>query len=497
MQTLEEANKAETWARTMLTHIFARSRIVLMVAMFSAIGASLAANILPSIYSGDFSVLIKAPEIDLSLVGQNTDISFKPGLVGSYLVADEYQILTSHGLSEAVAEVYLARGYPFPIDGYFRSIISWLPFRFISSAKVDVPYQKKVQQLADYLNAKLKVTPIVKSDVIKVEMRHHNRQFLSRVLNILSEELFRYRKKIWFNEKAHSFFTDQSNELLTEWTETQQEIQTLKSKSYQISPVIEKQELEKKVVANIARLQVLNTQIQESQKRLEILKELPLKKAITFQVREAQASRLFWQIETDIGEAKSKLQELRTIHLNSSPVMKKMIKHIYSLYREYKSLKVGLIKNTIKTLQTERDAIFKNNDELESKLVELGHSAQKMLLLDQQINLLRNQHELYQIKTSEIDVQNRLRSATGGAIRVISPPRVKLNPVWPNKAIIIFGAILLGSVLSILVLTVYWSMKDAVMLPEEIIKDLGLPVLTSFPLVTTNGKKQAEVMKEE
>ncbi len=497
MNTMDTAKPVETWVRTMLSHIFGRARVVFMVAVFSAVCAGLAASILPSIYSGDFSILIKAPELDLSLVGQNTDISFKPGQVGSYIIADEYQILTSHGLSEAVAEVYLARGYPFPIDGYLRSIISWLPFRFISPARSNLHYHTKVQQLADYLNSKFKVTPIMKSDVIKVEMRHHNRQFLSRVLNILAEELFQYRKKIWFNEKAQSFFTDQSSELLSQWAETQQKIQSLKSKSHEISPIAEKQELEKKVVANIARIQELNTQINESYKRFEYIKKLPLKKALTYQIREAQGSRLFWQLETDIGEAKSNIQALRSIHLKSSPVMKKALKHIYSLYREYKTLKIGLIQNTIQTLETERDVIKKNNAQLGSKLVKLGHSAQEMLVLDQKINLLRNQHELYQSKTSEIDVQNRLRSASGGAIRLISPPRVKLKPVWPNKTIIILAATLLAVVLTILVTVVYWSMRDTVTVPEEIVKDLGLPVLASFPLFMANETKQAEVLRGE
>ncbi len=486
-------NHSSEWPRTALMLLFARARMIVAVGIVCAIGAFVAATVMPAIYKGGFSILIKAPEVDLSLVGQNADIVFKPGQVAGNLVSDEFQILTSYGLAEAVAQAYLAGGKALPgSDGRRSGLLARLLPDDSEAVKRGGPGTDEVQRLAARLNAKLIITPVMKSDVIKVEMRDHDRRFLERILTLFASEYLSYRRKIWFNADAREFYVKQADASREEWVRMLDHMRELKSETNEIAPAVEKVELEKRMAANVGRLEELSVRIAKTAAQLGQLRGLRPGQALTFLSEETGDNRLFWQLKTDIAEAVSKREELSKNHLKKSPAMRKMAQHLSGLYREYKALTESLLENNIQTLKAERDAIMTSNTNVHERLLDLDHFAGEAGVLEQQSDLLRRRYELYKNKAMEIDVQNRLLSASDGAIRIISPPMVGLNPVWPNTPVLVIAATVLGLFLTLLVTIVQWMLKDTFSLPEEISSDLALPILASFPFVEKCERPNAD-----
>ena len=476
------------WLRTALILLFARARIIAAVGILCAIGAFVAATVMLAIYKGGFSILIKAPEVDLSLIGQNADVVFKPGQVSGNLVSDEFQILTSYGLAEAVAQAYLAGDRTLPASSARRpGLLSWLLPDDSAADSSMVSKTDSVQQLAARLNSKLVITPVMKSDVIKVEMKEHDPRFLEQILTLFASEYLSYRRKIWFNADARGFYLKQADASREEWVRMLDHMREMKSETNEIAPAVEKVELEKRLAANVGKLEELSVRIAKTSAQMDHLRNLEPGQALTFLNEETSDNRLFLQLKADIAEAVAKREELAKNHLKKSPAMRKMVLHLSGLYKEYKALMENLLENNMQTLKAERDAIMASNTNVRERLLDLGQFAGEAGVLEQQVDLLRRRYETYKNKAMEIDVQNRLLRASDGAVRIISPPMVGLKPVWPNTPVLVIAATILGVFLTLLVIIVQWLLKDTFTLPEEVPRDLAVPVLASFPYVAHRG----------
>ncbi len=476
---MAQDTSSSDWLRVLLSAFFSRMRFVLLVALACAVAAGLSSYLLPAVYTGSFSILVKAPEIDQSSIGDNADISVRPGTVETNVIADEYHILRSEGLAGAIADAY-GVSKPLP-PGYIRSALPR------SLQHIRLPWRKKDpsnqrDSLSTYFLAHVVVTPELKSDIIKVKMDHHDRDFLENTLKLYAQEYLNYRKTIWFSQDAQQFFGDQANKSLQEWTALNEELLALKSGLHKIDPNLEKIGLERQITENVSRFQGLLVELDQRHSQLTTLRELPPQDAITFFNNYTKDNRLFWQLKEDIGKATAKKQELLKDHMENSPLVQKANIQLQGLYKEYKRLIESLIKNSISMLQTEHDALIKNNEKNSDRIIELERVEQRISVLQKQIMLFEQQYEVYESKAMTSKVQDLSRNALGAAVRIMSPPSVRSTPIWPNRSALVIVAAILGFFLTLIAVVSVWMMKDSFHFPEDVSGYLGLPVLTSFAL---------------
>lgn len=481
---MAQDTSSSDWLRVLLSAFFSRMRFVLLVSLACAVAAGLSSYLLPAVYTGGFSILIKAPEFDQSSIGDAADISVRPGTVEGNVIADEYHILLSQGLAGAIADAY---GVTKPLPpGYIRSALpgSLKTFRF--------PWRKKDsagqrEALSTYFLERVVVTPEPKSDIIKVRMEHHDRDFLEKALKLYAREYLDYRKKIWFSQDAQQFFGGQADRSLQEWKSLNEELLSLKSGVHKIDPSLEKIGLEGQISKNVSRLQTLQVELDQRRGQLAILRELAPEDAITFFNDYTKDNRLFWQLNVDVGVAKAKLQELLKNHMEHSPLVKKANIQLFGLYKEYKRLIESLVKNSISMLETEYDALMKNNEKNGGRIIDLERVDQKIEILQKNIKLFDQQYEVYEDRAMASKVQDLSRIALGASVRILSPPSVRHTPVWPNRNALVVVAAILGFFLTLIAVVSVWMMKDSFHFPEDVSGYLGLPVLTSFALESGLG----------
>ncbi len=481
---MAQDTSSSDWLRVLLSAFFSRMRFVLLVALACAVAAGLSSYLLPAVYTGGFSILIKAPEFDQSLLNDNADISVRPGTVEGNVIADEYHILLSQGLAGAIADAY---GVTKPLPpGYIRSALPG------SLKHIRFPWRKKDsvgqrESLSTYFLNHVVVTPEPKSDIIKVKMEHHDRGFLENILKLYAEEYLHYRKTIWFSQDAQQFFGDQANKSLQEWTALNEELLALKSSFQRIGPNLEKTGLEGQISRNVSRFQALLVELDQLHGQLATLRELPPRDAITFFNDYTKGNRLFWQLKEDIGKATAKKQELLKDHTDNSPLVRKANLQLQGLHKEYKRIIESLIKNSISMLETEYDALTKNNENNSNRILELERSEQQISVLQKRIMLFEQQYEVYEDKAMASKVQDLSRIALGASVRILSPPSVRNTPVWPNRNALVIVAAILGFFLTLIAVVSVWMIKDSFHFPEDVSGYLGLPVLTSFALESGLG----------
>ncbi|MEE8343383.1 MAG: hypothetical protein V3R51_06225, partial [Gammaproteobacteria bacterium] len=78
---MDQDTSSSDWLRVLLSAFFSRMRTVLLATLACAVVAGLSSYLLPEVYTGGFSILIKAPEIDRSAFDDNADITIRPGSI--------------------------------------------------------------------------------------------------------------------------------------------------------------------------------------------------------------------------------------------------------------------------------------------------------------------------------------------------------------------------------------------------------------------------------
>jgi uncharacterized protein involved in exopolysaccharide biosynthesis len=484
------------WMRTLLTVFFARKRLILMVPIIAGLLTALICLILPPIYSGSFSVLIKAPEVDKTTMEAEYRVDMRPGLVMENVISDEFHILQSHALHRSLAEFVLSEimAKPGSLPGGSLSWFAYLPGwgksllgPIVRGSQPDLSkrddkadVETSVEKLAYEIQRITTVEAYKGSDVIQVNLRHPDQKFLMSLLNAYMQQYYQIRTAIWFEGSAPDLFMEGAGRYLQKWQELSDELIKLKKTFDIVEPTQEKNKLLEEFSVRNAEVTSLRVEIKELEGLLNALLPLAPERAIAFFLKRSENDSLVRELRMRIAQASSERANLLKDFLEKSPVVDKADYQLHDLYVEYKRLITESVHRESNNAKIRIQALTSSLADAKSRLMLLTQYEQKVKMLEENIEMHRKQYIAQGEKAIEIKRQSEFRRATT-TIRTISSPSVNPRAVWPQTGLLVMASVMLGFLLTLFFALVRYLMNDSYYLPEDVNRDLGIPILASFP----------------
>lgn len=489
-------NSFYEWIRPLTTASFAHWRLVLMVPAVCVILTFGACMLLPPLYSGGFSLLVKSPQIDRAAMQSETNVVVRPGLVLENVIADEVKILQSHQLFLYVARTLIEEGVTVgsfldAVGSKYLSTVSRLSgdvtyavpkstdSRISDEVTYEVPESKEIEALAESLKRLCVVASAKGSDIIEITIRHHDPQVMRSILNYYLRSYYQLREAVWFNSDTPDFFQAASDSYYLKWRDLLNEKVALKQQTTALDPTREKNRLIEVQVANAAEIYELKAAAKNLQSQLDRLKTLSAERSLTFLQQETVNDKLFSELKLQIAAFQAQRAKLLGDFNQQASLVKKVNYQLAELYRKYHRQLIALIENKMARVQTRMTVLQSGMEEVKKKLVELDRYENRLQLLDKKIELNLKYYIEHGNKAIAFQQQKDLRKNVA-TVNVVSQPFINLQPLWPRPATLVPLAFVLGLFLGLLGIFLLRSMKNTYLLPEEIRRDLNLPVLASF-----------------
>ena len=350
----------------------------------------------------------------------------------------------------------------------------------------------------------LSIEGIKKSDVIAVRFKHEDPKMAATIVNTLANAYLDQHLLVHKNPKSFNFFEEQSQVLKSKLEQAEERLKSFK-KQNNVTALGEEQTLLLRQTADL-RAELNRTLSQEVETKNRIFKlrqqmdktpetipqgeevdhnpflintlesklvELELKEGELL-VKYTPQSRLIKNVKKEIKMVREKLAQQET---------KRYGKTSTGLNTTYQRLKEELFRNQVesKALAGKKEIQNAQLADYQSKLDQLNQMEVEHNQLQQTVDVDRQNYRLYLTKFEESRISDAMDNKKIANVSLIEPALPPLKPVSPKVLLNIVLSIFLGGFggLGFAFLTEY--LDDSLEKPEDVEKELQLPVLASIP----------------
>jgi uncharacterized protein involved in exopolysaccharide biosynthesis len=347
----------------------------------------------------------------------------------------------------------------------------------------------------------LSFTTVKDSNVIKIKFQHPSAEASAQVVNQLTELLMEKHLKIFSNPQA-SFLAKQAsvyqekleasqlhlqkfkrrNGLSSLKEETQLLLEqrrdldsSLKNAQHQKQGLLSKVESLKKQIVDIPR-QISLASVAERQGVIDGLKtnllELRLKEQ-NLSTKFKDTSRLITDIRNEITTV------AKFLHEQESNLTDKVTTGKNPVYQE---VEIGILRteSELSSLTTQIEEIKSQVQQLDLKLSKLDQLEKELGGLQLKVDSDQSNYRMYLAKVEEAEVSERMDQLKMANLRIIQPASIPTKPVKPKKALNILLGLIVGLIGGITSAFLSAYMQEGYSRPEEVSRDLGVPVLVSI-----------------
>jgi len=457
-------DQRQFYLRDILTVIFKHLKLIIFLPVIVLVVVVMLSWLWPATYESEAKVrLMRGRETAQSgpFVTENsstvtmTELSMED-------VNSEIEILHSDRLLLAVVKnLGLAEDSSFPYgNALFKLINSSVSGVLDLLGVIERP--DKLKRAMEALDERIFADPIRDSHVIEVAVRLGDAE---KAKAILDEVLKVYKQEhiaIFADEESEQFFRDQLQRVKDDYEAAQQELVT-----FQAANNISLLETEK---------ELLLEQYSDARTVLNQLSQIE-SAAAADNVNTTMISSLASQSEsTVVREMQLRLLELLMELNRVSQSLGPNHPTVQSLKEQVKNAQTSLldaIAETKRITQAQLDIIQLRLDELNTTKAEYDR-------LEQQVEILSENFELYSQKLEESIVSDELRLRSISNVRILSDATLPVNPIYPNKSLNIVLAIICG-ILAALALSFFFEYLDhGLKTPEDVEYYLKVAPLASF-----------------
>ena len=461
-----------------LTILFRRRRVMLIAFIAVMLGFVVAKFMHHPMYRSTMTILVNGSRVDTAITSSSTE-SLRRDALDDNQINSEVQLLKSHDL--------------------LTNVVKGLNLQQSGKGDEHTLTEGAVNQLSSALVAE----PVKKTNLISVSFTSGDRDFSSKVLNLLSELYLQKHADVRRPRGELEFFKQQTDEHQKALAKAEAELSAFAQESGTSAPQTERDQVLGNLKDANATLQQTNASIKETEKRLLTLKRqagsTPSRQ--TTQLRTSDNSLLMQQLRSTLLALELKRTNLLQTYQPDYPLVVEVEKQI----EQTKTALDGAGKNPIREETTDRDPTFQwiagervkaeaDLDALRAKSAATASTIreyqstardlnQKSI---QQADLLRNvktnedNYLLYKRKMEEARLSEALDARGILNVVVADPPT---RPVFPesspmlNPIVGLFVA-MLGSIAMAFIVE---YMDPSVKSPSELQRVLQLPVLAALP----------------
>ena len=362
----------------------------------------------------------------------------------------------------------------------------------------------------------LSVEGIKKSDVIEVRYKHKDPETAALIVNTLANAYLDEHLLVHKNPQSYNFFEDQSQVLKTKLEQSEAALETFK-KQNRVTALDEQQKLLLKHNADLnAELNRTLSQEAETKNRiLQIRQQLDKTPETIAQGKEVDHNPyLIGNLEARLVELQLKEKGLLIKYTSQSRLVKNVKEEIQMVQeklaqiekKQYGTSRVGL--NT--TYQRLQEELFGNQAEgkalaakreiqntqltnFQGKLEQLNQMEVKLNQIEQSVDVNRQNYRLYLAKFEESRISDAMDNKKMANVSLMQSAFTPLKPVSPKVLLNIVLAIFLGGFGGLGLAFFGEYLDDSLEKPEDVEKELQLPVLASIPELTEIDKLKVGV----
>jgi len=474
------------WFQDILIIIFLRWKLLVMTTIATAIITLVFTFILPPLFVGHFSIIMRGSEQDAQMIQPGQGYRVKSQVTD--MAADEERLLNSLKLSSQALDK-IKQKYP---DTYFN----WIRLSFSDDSSIKqflgqlIKTIKNVlgiqeaqdisDPLIDALHDAVVVTPVIGSHVIEVEMMHSNPAFLKDVLQTYLDTYMKIRQELWMATSAPDFFKRQANNYFNELVQINHQLSAVKEKSRVVNSQQEMAELQQEangLRGEISTLEVDISGLKNYLNQLAHMNTAHLLPAASFQEGPNESlSNLRESLGRAITERAAALKYFDSSSLNLKRIDKEIV-----------ALSGNIRKNLTLSAQQQLDAkkhrltlLKQKRNGIIDQLLKIDKAETEIAILQEKALVLKENANLYETKNHETRISLELRDETFSNVAVLTPPYVTAKPLFPQRLILLILSLFVGLFLGICAAVLLEMMDDSFKLPKHIEKVTGLPVLASF-----------------
>jgi len=407
-------------------------------------------------------------------------------------------------------------------DNQINSEIELLKSRSLAENVIKFLGPETIYENLDHKNTvlgfqkSLSVEGIKKSDVIAISFKHKDPKMAAKIVNTLAnayldEHLLVHKKPLSYN-----FFEDQSQVLKTRLEQSEAALETFK-KQNRVTALDEQQRLvlEHNADLNAELNRTLSQEAETKNRILQIRQQLDKTPETIPQGKEVDHNPfLISNLEARLVELRLKEKGLLIKYTPQSRLVKNVKEEIQMVQekldqiekKQYGTSRVGL--NT--TYQRLQEELFRNQAEgkalgakreiqntqltnFQGKLEQLNQMEVKLNQLEQSVDVNRQTYRLYLAKFEESRISDAMDNKKMANVSLMQSAFTPLKPISPKVLLNIVLAIFLGGFGGLGLAFFGEYLDDSLEKPENVEKELQLPVLASIPELAEINKLKVGV----
>jgi len=478
--------------------VFKRGSLIILL-FIAVMGAVVAGTFLATpLYEAESQIFVKTGRENVylppSLMNQNPVITSNR----EEQINSEIEILTSRSLLEEVAESIGPKNIYKDLEIDNKS--GWL--KAIMAEPAEDRQSSLLQVAALRLEKALSVTPVKRSNVIDITLRHEDPQTAAIVLDKLIALYLDHHLEVYKSPKSYKFFEDQSQALVSRIKDAEDRLETLKKQHNVTSFEEERSLLLSQKGALQAELDRTRSQIAETDNRIvqvqrqlsatprtvpqaEVLEHGPAAalqtKLVELELKEKEllmkytdGSRLVQQVREELKLVRSNLaeQEAKQYARSTSgpnPIYQNMQEEVYRGQAD------------LKALRAKEGTLTAQLGSYSERLEKLNRVETELKGLQRQVDVEQQNYKLYLAKLEESRISEAMDTEKISNVTQIKPANTPPMPVSPKVTFNLVIGFFLAGLGSLGMAFFLEALDDRLESRDDVESALKLPVLASVP----------------
>lgn len=481
-------NNASEILRNALTILFYKKRFILWTVGVCLLATTLLVLLSPKQYSGQFSVLVRASDLDTSRILPGAGVFVQPQAVNMEILTNEQSLILSDTVLTEVNR-RLDKEYPgFSYSGlkYLPQYLTWLvealrDVKKMLSAEESAPDSVYVKNEA--LRELLEPTPIIGTHTIEISSYFYNPEILRRIQKTLLSVYLETRGYLVTTEDTLQIYESDVAKFHKRWTALEKEKADFQVKNNLYNLPKQKQGKIDHLLSLDESIDSITMKTTELEGQLDYVKKT--KNVLGLRLSTTADNQALKSLEDQIALLEVQRGKLLADYLPSSQSVKRINYAIDELTARYSRTLKNNLSSSIAEYSTRLEALKAERSKTVSELNRLEQKGGIMLDLEKKTELASHSYQTYSNKLEEVKLQKLLSTSSGQSLSVLREPFVDDKPVWPNTIILFPLALILGTFFGIIGAYISYSFEDTVLQPSDL-KFTQLPVAGSF--VDTSNK---------
>jgi uncharacterized protein involved in exopolysaccharide biosynthesis len=471
--------------------IFRHKWIILLTFITTAIASLVLALYLPDQYESQLKILVKKNRTEAPITAERTDTSFDSNEISESEINSEISLLKSRDLLEQVVKnTQLAK-----------------------TEKVPEPTEQDIEKTIYQLEKDLQIALVKKANIIEVKYTSKSPEVAAKVLENLSELYLDKHIKLHKTPGSYEFFKEQATQYEKNLREAENKYSSFQKKKGVVALAQQKDLGLSKFMETQARLNDLDGQIKETDKRIaEIQNQLAgMQSRISTQSRVLPNQQSVERFNTMLVELKNQRIKLLTKYQPEDRLVKEVDEQIRltneALAKASQttfSEQASDINPLRQTLESElnkaridqagryplRENLASQVSQYKEQLEQLKASTTVDGDLSRQVKKAEDSYKLYAQKQEESRISDELDKQKISNVSILEAPTVPRVPTKTNRPLTALLGAAMGLLLGIGCAITTEFFRETVHSARELEALTGMPVIAT---VSLHSKKMREL----